>query len=120
MTGRPRRGSSFIEVVLALVLLAIAGTALITLMGQTAHTIESLRATERQTEAASAELSALAVLSAPQLVQRTGRTRIHGWSMSIDRTSADLFDVAIAASDTGMVLLRTTLYRPDTTAHAAP
>jgi len=119
MSASRRRGSSFIEVVLALVLMAIAGVALITLMGQTAQSIESLRATERQTRAASVELSALSVLGTTELSERVGRMHVRGWSMSIERTSTNLFDVAIAASDTGMVLLRTTLYRPDTATNAA-
>jgi hypothetical protein len=40
---------------------------------------------------------------------------MRGFSVSINRDGNDLFDVAIATSDTGLVLLRTTFYRPDTT-----
>lgn len=118
-SDRPRRGSSFIEVLLSLVLLAIGGTALITLLGQTARSIESVRAAEVQTRAASVEIGALAVLTGPQLAARAGRTITHGWFMSIDRPAPGLFDVSIAASDTGMVLLRTTLYRPDSATNDA-
>ena len=120
MPGRPRRGSSFIEVLSSLVLLAIAGTALITLLGQTAQSLENLRAAEVQTRAAAFELSALATLDRAALAGRVGRTRSHGWSMQITRPAPNLFDVAVAASDTGMVLLRTKLYRPDTTTNATP
>ena len=120
MIGRPRRGSSFIEVILSLVLLAIGGTALITLLGQTSRSIESLRAAERETRAAGRELSALAVLDRAQLASRVGRTRAHGWSLRVEQTTANLFDVSIAATDTGAVLLRTTLYRPDSVIHASP
>lgn len=95
-------------------LLAIGGTALVTLLGQTARSIESLRMAELETRAASAELSTLAVLGNEQLTSRLGRTHSRGWSLVITRTSANLFDVSIAASDTGKVLLHTTLYRPDT------
>ncbi|HEY9226640.1 MAG TPA: hypothetical protein VIP11_08345 [Gemmatimonadaceae bacterium] len=117
---RVRRGAAFIEVLLALVLLAIGGTALITLLGQTAHSMESLRRSEIETRAAAAELSALSVLSRADLVGREGRRRVHGWTLDITRTSASLFDARIAASDTGMVLLRTTLYRPDTSDASSP
>jgi hypothetical protein len=105
---------------ISLVLLAIAGTALITLLGQTVHSIESLRATEVQTRAAGLEVSALAALDRPALAARVGRTHSHGWSMRIDRLSANLFEVAVAPSDTGMVLLRTRLYRPDTVNNVTP
>ena len=119
MRVRSRRGSSFIEVLLSLVLLAIAGTALITLLGQTVHSIEKLRDSEAQTRAAGFELSALASLDRSALLARVGTSRPHGWSMRIVRTSASLFDVTVAASDTGMVLVRTTLYRPDTGSYVA-
>lgn len=119
MAAKARRGASFIEVLVSLVLLAIAGTALITLLGQTAHSLESLHRSEVETRAAAFELSALAFLDRPALVARVGRSRPHGWSMQINRVSADLFDVSVAASDTGIVLVRTTLYRPDTS-HVTP
>jgi type II secretory pathway pseudopilin PulG len=128
MTGRvtrqccrrhARRGSSFIEVLLSLMLLAIAGTALVALLAQTGRSMESLRATEAQTRAASAEISALAVVDGTDLVARAGRRFVHGWSMTITQPMPDLFDITIAASDTGLILLRTTLYRPDTSANEA-
>jgi hypothetical protein len=120
MAARRRCGSSFIEVLLSLVLLAIAGTALITLLGQTVTTLESLRATEAQTRAAGFELSALAMFDRAALSARVGRTRSHGWSMQINRPAPSLFEISVAASDTGMVLLRTTLYRPDTATNVTP
>ena len=111
---RPRGGSALIEVLIALVLLAVSGTALVTLLGQTQRSIVTLRETERQTRDAAAELSALSVLGRSDLAARVGWTTAHGWSLRIDRLAADLFDVGIATSDTGAVLLRTALYRPDT------
>jgi Tfp pilus assembly protein PilV len=117
---KARAGTSIIDVILALVLLAIAGTALVTLLGQTAHSIESLRATEHQTQSAGLELGALAVLSKSDFSAHIGTTRRHGWVLSIGRLTPDLFDVSIAASDTGLTLLRTTLYRPDSTTNAIP
>jgi Tfp pilus assembly protein PilV len=62
MCAESRRGSTFIEVLLSLVLLAISGTALVTLLGQTAHAIRSVRESEIQTGAAGLEVSALAQL----------------------------------------------------------
>ena len=110
---RTRRGSSFIEVLLALLLLAVGGTALVTLLGQTAHSMRSLHVTEAETRAAAAELIALSILSRSELVALVGRNRSHGWTLDVARISANLFDVSIAASDTGNVLLRTAFYRPD-------
>jgi Tfp pilus assembly protein PilV len=120
MTGRPRCGSALIEVLIGLVVLAIGGTALVTMLGQTMHSVESLRAAEIQTRAAASQLATLSILTRSELTQRVGRSNASGWSLTIERMSSDLFSVAIAASDTGLVLLRTTLYRPDTASHATP
>jgi Tfp pilus assembly protein PilV len=120
MFAEPRAGSTFIEVLLSLVLLAVSGTALVTLLGQTAHAIQNVHDSEVQTRAAGLEVSALAQLDRAALIARIGRTRPHGWSMQIDRASPDLFDIWVARSDTGLVLVRTTLYRPNSVRHATP
>ena len=115
-----RNGSTFIEVLLSLVLLAVAGTALVTLLGQTAHAIQNVRETEMETRRAGLEVSALAQLDRASLIARVGRTRPHRWSMLIDRIGTDLFAVRVSLSDTGLALIQTTLYRPDSANHATP
>ena len=120
MRADARSGSTFIEVLLSLVLLAISGTALVTLLGQTAHAIQNVRASEIQTRTAALEVSALAQLDRAVLVARVGRTRPHNWSMQIDRVTPDLFAVRVSSSDTGLVLIQTTLYRPDSVSRATP
>jgi Tfp pilus assembly protein PilV len=123
MTKRSRAGSALLEVVIALVVLAVSGTAFITLLGQTTHSIERLRRSERETRGASAQLSRLATFDRGQLMARVGRTAANGWLISIDQLSAGLFDVSVAASDTSGTsgtLLRTTLYRPDSVNGATP
>lgn len=120
MHADARNGSTFIEVLLSLVLLAISGTAFVTLLGQTAHAIEKVRESEIQTRAAALEVSTLAPLGRAALIARVGRTRLRNWSIDIDRVSPDLFDVRVSPSDTGLVLIQTTLYRPDSTNRATP
>lgn len=116
-----RAGSALIEVVLALVVLAISGTALITLVGQTTYSIASLQRSERETRDASVQLAALATLDRSQLIERAGHSERRGqWSVQVTRVTADLFDVAVSALDTSSVLLRTTLYRKDSTHAARP
>jgi hypothetical protein len=118
--SHPRDGSALIEVLIALVLLAVSGTALITLLGQTRHSIESLEASEREARAAGFALSSMVVLSRAELVARLGRRVVGGWSVTVEAIDQALFDVGVAASDTSAVVLRTTLYRPDTTSAATP
>jgi hypothetical protein len=112
---RARRGSSFIEVLIALVLLATGGTSLVTLVGQTAHSIESVSDAEARIRAAADQLGALAIFDRADLAARVGQRKVRDLSLTIDRIAPDLFDVTIATFDTGFVLLTTTLYRPDTT-----
>ena len=120
MCPEARKGSTFIEVLLSLVLLAISGTALVTLLGQTAHALRSVRESENQTRAAGLEVSALAQLDRAALIARVGRTRPRGWTIQIDRTAPDLFDVRVSPSDLGLVLIQTTLYRADSVSHGTP
>jgi Tfp pilus assembly protein PilV len=113
--NRKRRGSALIEVLVSLVLLSIGGTALVTLLGQTAHSMQTAAESERLTQGASEQLDWLAIASRPELVTRSGRTMLRGWAIEVRQTSPTMFDITVAASDTGAPLVRTTLYRPDST-----
>lgn len=109
------QGAALLDVLLALVLLAVSGTALISLLGQTSHSLQRTQATDRLLHAASNELNAVSLLSHDELTTHAGRTSQHGWTIVITPRNASLFDISIAASDTTAPLLHTTLYRPDTT-----
>jgi len=101
-----------IEVLVALVLLATAGTGLVTLLGQTAHSMRATLLAERETRRAAEELDRLALLDRAGLGALAGRTRQRGWTLDVTVVDSSLFEVSIAASDTTITLLRTTLYRP--------
>lgn len=116
-----RAGSALIEVLIALVLLASAGIGLVTLVGQTAHTMRSLRRSELETLDASAELDRLVLLDAESLYALAGRHSRHGWTIDITQISPTLFELYVARSDTTPRLLGTTLYRrPADTTDAIP
>jgi Tfp pilus assembly protein PilV len=104
---------ALVEVLVAIVVLAVAGTALITMLGQTAHTVRTMRESDRRTRAASEQLERLVVWDAAQLRGQVGRSTFRGWTLYVTEVSRELFDVAIAENDTSAVLLRTTLYRPE-------
>jgi type II secretory pathway pseudopilin PulG len=101
-----------IEVLVALVLLASAGTGLVTLLGQTAHAMRHTLEAERLTRRAATELDRLVLADRAALVSRTGASTSRDWVITIQPVSPVLFDVRIAESDSGITLLRTTLYRP--------
>jgi hypothetical protein len=114
MRGNIKRGSALLDVIVALVVLGLSGVAMITLLGQTAHGMRSVRNTERQSRRASDELGRFVVYDRAQLIAMVGRSLSHGWSIEVRQATPDLFDVSIAESDTSAALLRTTIYRPDT------
>ena len=111
--GRARPGSALLDVVLSLVVLGLTSTGLIALLGQTAHSVRHVRDTEREVRRASDQLARLVVADRAQLLAMVGQTISRGWIVTIVQRSPDLFDVIIA--DTTAPVLRTTLYRPDTT-----
>ena len=115
-----RSGSALIEVLIALVILAAAGTGLVTFLGQTAHTLRQLRDEERMIRLASAQLDRMVLWDRAAFVARLGRSAFDGWTVVVQQMTPELFDVAIAATDSGAVLLQTTAYRPDTIHVATP
>ena len=110
--SRTRHGSALIEVLVAIVLLATAGTGLVTLLGQTSHTMRTTLESERATRRASEELSHLVLFDRAALLSLAGRSRSHGFTLDVDPLGQGMFSIGIAESDTTIVLLRTTLYRP--------
>lgn len=116
---KPRNGSAIIEALIAAVMLAATGIALVALLGQTQRSMRNVRDSERLTRQASERLDRLVLLDRADLVAREGRTLFAGWSLVVTPIDASLFDVSIALSDTSAPLLSTTIYRQDTT-NAAP
>jgi Tfp pilus assembly protein PilV len=107
-----RRGSALIEVLVAIVILATAGTGLITLLGQTSRAMRTTLESERLVRRASEELDRLDLLDRSSLTAHAGQSRSHGFSLYVQPLGRGLFAVRIAESDTSHSLLTTTLYRP--------
>jgi Tfp pilus assembly protein PilV len=120
MRARTRRGSALIEVLVALVLLAVSGVAMVTLLGQTGRSMRSTRDMELETSAASRVLDRFAAMDRAGLLASLGRHDAGGFRADVVEASPDLFDVAVAASDTSAVLLRTVFYRPDSSRGVEP
>lgn len=103
-----------IEVLIALVLLAIAGTALVVLLGQTASSMQQLTLRERAQLGATRRLDRIAAMPRSQLAARVGKSFVDGWVVQITAEGPGLFGVDVAESDTTPTLAQTTFYRPDT------
>ena len=111
--NRVRRGSAIIDVLVSVVVLGTAGVVLLGLLGQTARTLRNARESDRATARASEQLNWISVQNSETLAAMRGRTTVHGWVFEVTQTGASVFDVAVAESETTRVLLRTTIYRPD-------
>jgi len=120
MRARTPCGSALIEVLVALVLLAVSGVAMVTLLGQTGHSMRASRDAELETGAASRILDGFAAMDRTGLLTSLGRHDSGGFRAEVVEESPDLFRVAVAASDTSVVLLQTVFYRPDTSRGAEP
>jgi len=103
-----------LEVMVSLVLVGTCGTALIALMGQSAQSLRNVRRAELDALAASDELERFVALDRAQLLASIGRSISKGWLVSVIQTGPALFDVVVADTLTKAPVLRTTLYRPDT------
>jgi hypothetical protein len=115
-----RAGSALLDVVIALVLLGLSGVGLVTLVGQTAHSMQHVALLERDVRLAGAELDRFVAYDRAQLVGMAGQHDLHGWSVTVSSITPGLFDLSIARTDTSPVLLRTTIYRPDSTDAPTP
>src|SRR5262249_42112782 len=102
---RARLGGSLIEVCVALVLLATAGTGLVTLLGQTAHSIRTTSEAERDIRSASSELDRLTLLDRAMLLARLGPVTARGWTVDIRAVDSTLFDAKISPAGSSAVLL---------------
>jgi type II secretory pathway component PulJ len=109
---RPRRGIALLDVLVSVVLLASAGTALLAMLGQTRRTMTSVQSTERAIDSAAAELDRLSVLDRDALLALEGRTRHGAFAINVQRITPALFDVAVL-DDRGVAQVTTTVYRPD-------
>jgi len=109
---RCRSGSALLEVMLAVVLLATSGTALITLLGQSAHSLRRVRQTELEAQRASDELGRFVTYDRTQILASVGQSVSRGWLVSVAQSAPELFEVVIADTITRAAILRTTVYRP--------
>lgn len=107
-----RTGAAIIEVLIAFVVLAMAGMALVTLLGQGHVTVAATHRREREQVGAQMLLDAATAWSRQDLDLHVGSTRTRGWVLTVQPISAALY--ALAVSDTnGVAMLHTALYRPD-------
>lgn len=109
---RGEAGAVLLEVIVALTILVIAGTAAVVSASQSARAVEHARAAEAEIRDASAFFDAVALWPRADLDRRLGERPQGPWRMTVQRPSPTLYIVILSDTSTGAEVLRTSLYRP--------
>ena len=115
---RGEAGAALLEAIVALFVLAVAGTAALTLARESIAAVEHARDADRRTAEASDFLEAVSLWTREDLDRRLGDRPQGPWRLVIDRPRPELYTVLLADS-LHHPLLATALFRPDS-ARAQP
>lgn len=106
-------GGTLLEVVVALTILVVAGTASVSLVAQATRAVESARAEDRDLRAASEFLGAVSLWPKKDLDRRLGSHRQGPWSLRIHRPEPAVYAVTLSDTLTSELLLETAFFRPE-------
>lgn len=109
---RARRGVVLLEVMIALVILATAGTAFVSMAAESERALVRARTVEKEMRAANAFMNAVALWPREDLDRHLGDRHQGHWIMRVDRPLEELYEVTLSDSSRRHVLIRTSLYRP--------
>jgi hypothetical protein len=108
-----RSGAVLLEAIIAVVILAIAGTAAVTLVSQSTDAVRRARIVDAEMRQANAFFQAVALWTRDDLDRRLGERPQGDWKLLIQRPTPTLYEVVLTDSAVTRELLRTTLYRPE-------
>lgn len=106
-----RRGVVLLEVLVALAILGIVGSAVAALSIGTTDSMRRARAAEAEMRQASAFFNAVALWTREDLDQRLGARRQGPWWLRVERSTPSLYTVELSDTSGGRVLLRSALFR---------
>ncbi|MGH7719759.1 MAG: type IV pilus modification PilV family protein [Steroidobacteraceae bacterium] len=110
---RSERGAALLEVIVALTILAVAGSSAAALVAGSVRAASRARQADVEMRRASALLEAVALWTRADLDRHLGERRQGAWVMRVDRPWTALYVVTLTDSATGRELLGTSLYRPE-------
>ncbi len=108
-----RRGAVLLEAMVAMVILMVAGTAAVTMVAESAAAVAHAREADERMRRADAFLHAASLWTRDDLDRRLGSRPQGPWTMNVQRPSPTLYEVVLSDSAGAMVLLRTSLFRPE-------
>ena len=111
---RDERGIALLEALVALTILAGAGTALVAALAGALRSEHALRQKELEIMAADRMLGAMALLSRTDLDRRIGQRAVGDLVVDVQRPQPALYRIGIGQADVAeMELLVTVVYRPE-------
>ena len=114
MTRRADSGVALLEVLVALVILATVGTALVELVGAGLRSEHDARQRERTLAAEERVLAAMTLLRREDFDRRLGRRAVGEFLVDVQRPERTLYRIAIAEIRTPQIEdLVTVVYRPE-------
>lgn len=113
-----RRGAALLEAVVALLILGTACVSATAMAAGFSRTVTKARELDASVRRASAFLDAVSLWTRADLDRRLGDRSQGPWRMRVDRPTRTLYTVVLTDS-AGTELLRTSLFRADTT-HVEP
>jgi type II secretory pathway pseudopilin PulG len=112
---RDKQGAALLEVVVATLVLAVAGLAGTLSVGEALRAAARARAADAEARRADAFMDAVALWTREDLDRRLGDRAQGPWRLIIDRPEPELYQVALTDSTAARrLLLSTSLFRPDT------
>ncbi|HYW08760.1 MAG TPA: hypothetical protein VE913_17495 [Longimicrobium sp.] len=111
---RDESGAVLLEVMVAVVILSVAGVAAVAMASESARAVERARDTDRRVREAGDFMEAVALWTRADLDRRLGDRPQAGWRLRVDRPDRELYTVVLTDTLTGAELLRTALFRADT------
>ena len=109
----PRRGAVLLEAMVALTILSIAATTLVSLAAESARAVDRAHAGERELHDGNAFFAGVTLWSREDLDRHLGARHQGRWIMIVDRPRHDLYVISLSDSAKRAEFLRTSLYRPE-------
>lgn len=109
------RGAVLLEVLLALAVLGVAGSAALTLAVESGNAIRQVALADHELARASAFLDVVVLWPREELDQRLGERQQGQWRLTIQRPAATLYVVTLTDTTGRRGILRTAVHRPETT-----
>jgi type II secretory pathway pseudopilin PulG len=107
-----RRGAVLLEVLVALAILGVVGSAVAALAIGTGDAMRRAREADAELRRANAFFSAVALWTRDDLDRRLGTRRQGSWWLHVDRPAPSLYTLELSDTSSGRVLLRSALFRP--------